>query len=388
MTTNAGRRRTRVAHVAPQLQTGGMEKLLVEFARHADRERFDLHFISLGTRGSLAGDIEGCGWPVTALGKPPGLRPGLVARLTRLFRCWQVDVVHTHNDSPLLYGAPAARLAGVPVVLHTRHGPPLRASRRLNLAFRLSALLADRVVCVSEDAARLTARAGIAAKKVGTLWNGVDVSRFDFTGARAGGPAVTVARLSPEKDIETLLRAAAVVVRAQPAFRLEVAGDGPCRPALTALTRDLGLAGHVRFLGEVRDVPALLAGASLFVLPSLVEGVSLTLLEAMSRGLPVVATRVGGNPEVVVDGVTGVLVPPRDADALAGAVLGLWGNPERGRWMGLAGRRRVEQWFDVRRMVAGYEALYRRPRGGNGRAGTQTGDLAMTAGGRGQPCVV
>src|SRR5687768_2313562 len=115
MMKNAGRRRTRVAHVALQLQTGGMEKLLVEFARHTDRERFELRFVSLGTRGSLAGEIEECGWPGTALGKPPGLRPGLVARLARLFSRWRVDVVHTHNDSPLLYGAPAARLAGVPV---------------------------------------------------------------------------------------------------------------------------------------------------------------------------------------------------------------------------------------------------------------------------------
>src|SRR5262249_35825678 len=116
-----------------------------------------------------------------------------------------------------------------------------------------------------------------------------------------------------------------------------------------------------RFLGEVRDVPGLLARASLFVLPSYTEGISLTLLEAMARGLPVVATRVGGNPEVVEGGETGLLVPARDAEALAAAVLDLQRGPERGGRMGAAGRRRVEEHFDVRRMVANYEALSREP---------------------------
>ena len=139
-------------------------------------------------------------------------------------------------------------------------------------------------------------------------------------------------------------------------LRLQIAGDGPRRDALLRQAEPLGDA--VRFLGEVRDIPSLLTGARFFVLPSRTEGVSLTLLEAMARGLATVACRVGGNPEVVADGTTGILVPPRDPPELARALSALWTRPDSCATMGGAGRRRVEALFDVRRMVAEYEALY------------------------------
>ena len=175
------------------------------------------------------------------------------------------------------------------------------------------------------------------------------------------GPAVAVARLSPEKDLGTLLEAAALVVRTIPGFQLEIAGAGPCRPDLVKLAGSLCLGDRVRFLGEVSDIPALLARAGLFVLPSLTEGISLTVLEAMARGLPVVATRVGGNPEVVDDGRSGLLVPPRNPQALADALCRLWQDSALAARLGRAGRRRAEAHFDVRHMVAAYEDLYRSP---------------------------
>src|SRR5437762_2296225 len=116
------RARIQITHVASQLDMGGMEKLLVEFARHADRERFELRFVSLGAGGGLAPDIEACGWPVTALAQPTGVRAKLLLRLAWLFREWKTDVVHTHNSRPLIYASPAARMAGVSGVVHTRHG--------------------------------------------------------------------------------------------------------------------------------------------------------------------------------------------------------------------------------------------------------------------------
>jgi glycosyltransferase involved in cell wall biosynthesis len=346
----------RVVHVVNQLDMGGMEKLLVEFARYADRGRFALHFVSLTGRGVLTEEIETLGWEVTSLGVRPGLRPGLAVRLANFFRRLRADVVHTHNTRPLLYAGPAARLAGVRRVIHTRHGQRYGAPRRVTAAFRLAAMTADRIVCVSSDSARIAAAEGIAPRRIRTLLNGIDPTRFRL--AAGEGPVVAVGRLSPEKDFATLVRAASLAARQDPTFRLEIAGDGACADDLRGLIAQSQSGGFVRLLGQVRDVPSLLARGSCFALSSLTEGVSLTILEAMASGLPVVATRVGGNPEVVADGETGLLIPPSEPDALAGALLALWRNPDRRRAMGKAGRARVEALFDVRKMVAAYEAMY------------------------------
>ena len=174
------RGRIRVAHVTLGLEIGGQEKLLVEFARCADRRRFDLHFVSLGGRGVLAGDLEAHGWPVTALGEPSGFRPGLVLRLARLFRSERIDVVHTHDERPHIYAAFAARLAGARRLVHTRHhGMAFRLSRRQAGLVRLAAELTDRFVCVSADSARQAVRHGVSARTVRVLWNGIDLTRFD-----------------------------------------------------------------------------------------------------------------------------------------------------------------------------------------------------------------
>ena len=357
-------RRRRLAHVTLGLDTGGQEKLLVEFARRADRRRFELFFLSLTGRGRLAAEIEALGWPVVALEEQPGFRPAISLHLAPWLRRWRIDVVHTHDSKPLVYGAPAARLAGVPRVIHTRHFAQLSyLSKRQTRLAALAARLTDTFVCVSRQSAAVAVREGVPGGRIRTIWNGIDLTHFACSGPRPDGPAVLVARLSPEKDVATLLRAAARVVQQRPTFRLRIAGDGPCLPMLRELTDQLQLAGHVDFLGDVRDVAGLLATAKLFVLPSLTEGISLTLLEAMSCGLPVVATRVGGNPEVVVDGQTGLLVPPGDPPALAAAILQLLGDETRCRNMGLAGRQRVEDHFDVRQMVTAYEVLYAAQRG-------------------------
>ena len=351
--------RVRVAHISSGLEIGGLEKLLIEFARFANRDRFEMVFISLAGRGVLADRLESLGWTVRTMDAGSGFRPGLILKLARLLRQLRTNVVHTHDIRPLIYGAPAARLARIPRVIHTRHGRDFRDTRRQTTLHNLAARFADHFVCISQDNARFTVENGVSRSRVQSLLNGIDLERFSYRGPQADGPAVVVARLSPEKDIETLLRACAVVVREHPGFQLEVAGDGPCRASLEKLRRELELQRNVVFHGTVDDVPGLLARAQMFVLPSLTEGISLTLLEAMACGLPVVATRVGGNSEVVVDGETGTLVPAGDPRSLATALLTLDGDLELSWRMGLAGRRRAEQHFDVRRMVAAYESLYR-----------------------------
>jgi glycosyltransferase involved in cell wall biosynthesis len=351
-------RRRRILHVTFGLDVGGQEKLLVEFARRADRGRFDLRFVSLGSRGMLADDIEALGWRVTGLGLPSGLRPSLIVKLARLFRRWQPDVIHTHDDRALFYAGPAAWATRVPLVINTRHGRNFHFTPRQVAVGRWLARLVDRYVCVSDDVKSQCVAEGIEPARLRTILNGIDTSRFGFKGSEPAGPVVTVARLSPEKDVAKLVRATAMAAQQNSELRVEVAGDGPCREVLERLVAELGLGDRIAFLGEVRDVPALLARARMFVLASRSEGIPLTALEAMACGLPVVATRVGGLPEVVDEGVTGLLVPPADPAALAGAMAALWNDPERRDRMGRAGRDRAEERFDVRRMVAQYESLY------------------------------
>ncbi len=350
--------RIRIVHVALQLETGGMERLLVEFARHADRARFALQFVALGTRGVVADELESLGCPVTTLNVRPGLRPSILFKLAHFFREHRADIVHTHNTKPLLYAGPAARIAGIPGVIHTRHGQRHGATARQNTLFRMACRCADRIVCVSDNSARLCRAEGIDAAAIHTISNGIDTARFTLAGPVENGPAVFVGRLSPEKDVATLLRATALVLRKRPSFRLHIAGTGSCRAELSAMARTLGLDNCVTFLGEVRDIPPLLSRASLFVLPSLTEGLPLTVLEAMACGLPVVATSVGGTPEAVANGRSGLLVEPAQPEQLADALLRVYVDFELARQMGAAGAQLARDRFDVRTMVTKYETLY------------------------------
>ena len=224
--------RLRVVHVTGCLDMGGQEKLLVEFAKHADRDRFELRFVSLESRGLLADDLEAQGWPVTALDIAPGLHWRLPCQLAKLFRRWRTDIVHTHNERPLLYAAPAARLARVPRLIHTKHGRGTGNTRRQNLLTALTARLTDRFVCVSQDCTRLAIEQGVPSQRVLMLHNGIDTQQFAFSGSQPTGPCVIVARLCPEKDMATLLNAVAIAEWGMPLIRF------PC--SLAMIDHDCG----------------------------------------------------------------------------------------------------------------------------------------------------
>lgn len=353
----ASRRPLRVCHVSLTLKTGGLERLLADIARHHD-ESCTPEFLALTEVGRFAEIIRDAGCTVHRL-KPSG-RFGQLKQMVPLFRRGQYDVVHTHNTYPHLYASIAARLAGVPVVVNTRHGQRAGHGWKSRTQFRWASHLVDRIIAVSDDAARLCVNAdGVKSRKVIRIWNGIDIDDFQFTGPVTSPVAISVARLSAEKDFPSLLQAMAIAVREVPDLKLKLVGDGPERPRLEQLTDELKLRDHVEFLGERKDVPELLSQAGFFVTASLTEGISLTLLEAMAVGLPVVATSVGGNSEIVDPALTGRLVPPADPEQLAAAMVAMC--HEKGQWpsMGQAGRNRVEEHFEVRRMVSDYENLYR-----------------------------
>lgn len=349
----------RVCHLSLGLSTGGLERLLVDIARFHDQSRWSMSFVALNEVGGPGEEIRAAGCDVTGLHLNGASRWTTIRRLARLFREQKIDVVHTHNAYPHLVGTLAAKWAGVPCVIHTRHGQRFGHGWRSRWSFRLAAYGVDRIIAVSDDAARLcVAHDGVPKRQVLRIWNGIDCDKFAFQGSVGQTTAISVARLSKEKDFPTLLRATALVRERNPEFRLRIVGGGPELPRLVALRDELGLGEIVELLGERKDVPELLKTAGFFVSSSLTEGVSLTLLEAMAVGLPILATDVGGNPEVVEAGVTGELVPAGDPRPIADGILKMLAQRPLWPVMSEAARRRVETHFDIRLMVSRYESLY------------------------------
>ena len=342
------------------LLTGGLERLLVEFGKNRDGERFDTSFVALDGMGVPAEELRSQGHHVECVADVVSGKLARLRRLARIFRDGQFDVVHTHNTLAHFYGAFAARLSGVPVVVNTQHGRGCGKSWKARLQFRMANQFTDRVVGVSEDAAELCRQDDTrSADRTIALWNGVDLDRFEYRGPSTQPTAISVARLSPEKDFATLLRATWILIKDCPDFRLKIVGDGTERPKLERLAEELNLTNHVEFLGERSDVSQLLPRAGFFVSSSQTEGISLTLLEAMAVGLPVVTTRVGGNPEIVVEGKTGRLVSANSPEELAMAMRDLLKDREGWPVYGELARQRVEQHFNVRNMIRQYEDLYR-----------------------------
>jgi sugar transferase (PEP-CTERM/EpsH1 system associated) len=359
-----------VVHVVHSLGVGGLENGVVNLVNEP-RPGLRHAIVCLTTDGPLRARVAP-GIDVVALGKRPGNDVRAFARLIRTLRAMRPAVVHSRNwaafDAVL-----AARLAGVAKVVHGEHGrditDPEGRNVRRNRLRRALAPLVRRFVAVSSDLHRwLVEDVRIPAGKVVTICNGVDTTRFgsgDVAAARAGlglppgGLVVgTVGRLDPVKDQAGLIQAFDLVRARHPRAVLLVAGDGPCRSELEALVTSLGLGGQVRLLGERKDVPAVLHAMNVFVLPSIAEGISNTILEAMATGLPVVATRVGGNIELVDEGVTGTLVPIRQPAALASAIGAYLGDRDQLVRHGRAARTRVLERFGLATMRDAYSALY------------------------------
>lgn len=366
-----GRRRPRVVHVIPSLRTGGLENIAARLVRHLD-SRYEQAVITPGTGGPVAQRLP-VGVTVVAMGEQHRPDRWTAFRMAGLFRAIRPDIVHTRNWT-CIDAILGARLARVPVVIHGEHGrdalDPEGRNRKRRRIRRVLAPFVTQFVTVSLDLARwLVHDVGVPAQKVRTICNGVDTERFapgDRDAARQtlrippGSTVVgTVGRLDPVKGQAGLIQAFSGIPRDIPSL-LVIAGDGPCRAELDAVARATGCQDRVRILGEREDIPAVLRALDIFVLPSLGEGISNAILEAMATALPVIASRVGGNGELVTDGVNGRLVEARRSDVLAEAIAGYLTDSVLAAAHGAAGRTRVEREFSLERMLASYDELYQR----------------------------
>ncbi len=347
---------------------GGQERQTVNNVRSMDRARFEPVVACLHLEGEHLADLEAAG--VRPLLFDVGrrmLRPNTawqVARLVRLLRARGVALVHAQDVYTNVLGTLAAKAAGIPaIVTRVDLGHHVTGYRRPLL--RLACRRADRVLVNALCIRDLCLREGVEPDRIVVVRNGVDLEALDGSALAAPEPpvpdgcVVSIANMHhPVKGQTDLLMAMREVVRARPAARVAFVGDGVRRPHLERMAAQLGIADRCHFLGFRRDGAAILARAALSVSASYAEGISNAILEAMAMRLPVVATAVGGTPEIVREGVNGCLVPPGAPGALARRILELLERAALRRRMGERGRRIVEREFSLAQMRLGYDALY------------------------------
>lgn len=354
----------RVLHVAKVAGISGSENHLLLLLPQLRERGLDVRLAMLHEHepgaAELADRLESAGVPVERIAFSRAASALLVARLARLVRATRPAILHTHLVHADFAGLPAGRLARVPVLVSTKHGfNPFRDGRIFAAADRAVARLADVHVAISRGLARyLAEREGFDEERFEIVHYGIEAGADPPPVADPARLAI-VGRLIPIKGHDVLLEALARLRRTRPEATLEVVGDGPLDTELRAAVSRLGLDGAVTFTGRVAPVGPAYERAGVVVVPSFGEGFGMVALEAMERGRPVVASAVGGLPEIVDDGRTGLLVPPGDPDAIAAALDALVADPARAAAMGAAGRRRALESFSQERCTDRVEELYR-----------------------------
>ena len=369
-----------LAHVIYRLDVGGLENGLVNLINRIPAARYRHAIICLTDYSDFRRRIERSDVSIYSLNKPRGNSPAMHFKLWRLLKRLAPDIVHTRNLAALEGTLPAA-LAGVGVRIHGEHGRDIEdldgSNRGRQRVRRLFKPFVHHYVAVSRDlASYLEQRVGVSPDRITQIYNGVNDERFHpprngreplpWSGAGQGNELFvigTVGRMEVVKDPLNLVRAFILARQSlpqqqRPRLRLAMAGDGSLRQQALALLGSAGVLDAAWLPGRSDDIPGFMRGLDLFVLPSLAEGISNTVLEAMATGLPVVATDVGGNPELVRAGVTGLLVPPSSPESLAQAICRYVGDPPLRRQHGQAGRRVIEESFGMQGMVEAYLRVY------------------------------
>lgn len=369
-----------VAHVVFRFGVGGLENGIVNLVNHLPRERWRHAIVSLTdisaefTERIVVPDVD-----YVALGKRPGHLVRDYPTLLREFKRLRPAVVHTRNLAALEAVVPAWA-AGVPVRIHGEHGwdiaDPAGRRRRYRLVRKLYRPFVQRYIALSRHLADyLERQIGVPDAAVSQIYNGVDTDRFYPSIGRATIPGCpfqgpdcwfigSVGRLESIKDplnlVRAFIRARAMHPFAAQRMRLVIAGDGALRPEAESMLEAAGARDFAWLAGERDDVPQFMRGLDCFVLPSLAEGVSNTILEAMATRLPVAATRVGGNAELIESGMTGTLVPSANPDALASAILAYFDDHATAHRHAKAAQRVVATRFSLTAMVAAYDRVYER----------------------------
>ena len=368
--------RARVLNVVPTLMCGGTENQFMALGRLLDPARFDLEFACLRRWGPFVDELVERRIPLTEYQVATFRRVHALAQQARLARHIarrRVQIVHAYNFYGNVFAIPPARLVAPVVIASIRDCAPYLTAMQKRVQ-RYACQFADRILVNADAVKDWLVNDGYDPSRIAVIPNGVDLGRFDAApeperlrrelGLPDDTPLIAVvSRLTRLKGLEYFLEAAAAIGARVPAARFLVVGetspmDRSYLGELQQYAERLGVAGRVIFTGLRTDVPALLASVNVSVMPSLNEALSNVLLESMAAGAPTVATRVGGTPEAVIDGQTGLLVPPADAEALATAIIRLLSDIPLATRLGQAGRQRIADAYSVKRMVRSTEDVY------------------------------
>ena len=359
----------RVMHVVLQLTTGGLEKFLVDLIPRFDREKVQSTVCCIEERGNFADTLDKIGIKTYLVRKKELGEIKFYSELKKLYIKEGVNIVHSYSgvyrDAII-----SAKLAKIPINLHTDQGAFYPDTKKTRFNHWFFSHFRDRVIAVSDELRNfLIQDIRLNPAKTITIYNGVAVEdhalRINVAEKKRQlniqpdeKVIGIIARLAPVKDHKTLFTAFKKVRQAYPNMKLLVVGEGPLTDDLKRFAGELEEERNIIFLGKRNDVKELLHIMDIVCLSSVHEGLSLTLLEAMASGKPVVATNVGGNPELVADGVTGILVPPQDSDKMAEALIELLGNETKRKSMGEEARKRVNEKFHIKNTAREYENLY------------------------------
>ncbi|MBI5788365.1 MAG: glycosyltransferase [Candidatus Schekmanbacteria bacterium] len=362
----------RILFLVDDFSKGGTARVVETIIKGLDKEYIPI-LACLDASGKLGADLQQRSVTVFCLDRKPGWDYALIFRLARIMKDQKIALLHTHQYTAYFYGSLAAILAGfVPIIFteHGRHFPDVRKPLQV-LTNKILLPLTAAVTAVSEAVkVSLINYEGIPAKRIEILINGIDPQPYEKTfdtlklrQELSVEPSCfllgMVARLGEEKDHGTLLRAMVLISRKIPAVRLLIIGDGPKKDELKKICLEIGIEHLVIFTGNRSDIPCLLAALDLSILSSFYEGTSITLLEAMFSGKATVVSRVGGNPYIVQDGVTGLLFNPGDEHDLAQKIMLLLENEPTRKRMGEEGRKLAYRLYTQSRMVREYERLYK-----------------------------
>lgn len=360
------------------LDVGGLERLVISLLDHLPRDLYDLSLICLSGKGRLFSQVNLPSSACLVLDKPASLvapkerarTPLHMYRIARFLQRRKVDILNVHNLAPLVFAGGSARMIpSGPRVIYTEHNQIHRSNDHARRKFRAYSRLAHKVIAVSRELERTLVEKVDLQRPTEVIHNGLDGSQFGSVsdgavrrqlGIDAKAFVVgTAVVLSEQKGVKYLLDAVKLVHAHAPEIEFVIAGDGPSRRELEDKARTEALGPKVRFIGYRSDIPAVIGAFDTYVLPSLWEGLPLALLEALAQGIPIVATSVGGNPEIVESGANGFLVPPADSRALAEQILRVYRDDELRRRVQVVNRKKFASQFSLEAMIPKYVNLFR-----------------------------